>query len=366
MMNCDIFRKKLPDYLEGSLPKDMETALSNHMDKCEGCKDLYNTEVFLDNAFRDALKVDNIKFNSSRAEIIKNIDKNRYSKKITNKAFFYLKKNRIFISSCAALLAIFLITAPYLGKVINSKLTSRNLSVAEVKKPDLKYSKNSNSSVASNMGNSNVKDSTSSSKSDEKTATSIVNTKFVSKLNKVEYDTEPLTADSTEWTDSINSKLSASIVGKGPSMVEEGIAKIYVKDLKSKKKWAFDVPANKNSNQYSPKCIQWCDDQFAVLIAGLGYGTVTKGGNLYYVDMISGDVYPLYENDSPKQEIMSVEKSGNDLKVKFNVYEDDNMTKCHTEDGIIKDFDVTKPGMIEIHSESGTIKFVKLNTPIKK
>lgn len=364
-MTCSVFRKRLPDFLQGNLPEDMRNAFITHMDQCCECRELYENEVSLDNDFKSALSIDGVKFNSSRAEILKSIDKNRYNKKITNKLFFHFKRNKIMISTCAALVAILFFVTPYIGKVFNNQFSGKKLGTKQSAKLN-----SSTKGIVANKPNQTQDSNSIMEKKSTGNSTSIagqeVQTKFVTKLVKDTSNIQTKTNSGTAWSNSPGSKLSISIVGKGSEIVEEGIAEIYVKDLSNNNAWTFTVPSDKNINQYSPKVFNWYDDNYIILVAGLGYGTVTKGGNLYFANMITGDVYPIFESDSTALEVTSVEKVNSDLQLKFNIYDDKNMTKYHTEDGIVKDFDPSKPGVIERHSKDGTVKFDKLSTPITK
>ena len=84
-MNCNIFKKRLEDYVLGNVSNDLKIALENHMDQCESCRMIHEEEFKTDSAFKMVLSIDGIQFNSSRTSIIDAIDRNRYSKKTSNK-----------------------------------------------------------------------------------------------------------------------------------------------------------------------------------------------------------------------------------------------------------------------------------------
>ena len=106
-MNCNIFKKGLEDYVLGNISNDLKIALEKHMEGCESCRRLYEEEVKIDRDFKMVLSIDGIEFNSSRASIINSIDKNRYSKKTSNKILYNFKryKNR-YLSYAVAVIAM--------------------------------------------------------------------------------------------------------------------------------------------------------------------------------------------------------------------------------------------------------------------
>ena len=109
-MDCNIFKKALEDYVQGNISSDIKIGLEKHMDQCENCKRLYEEETKIDKDFKMALSIDGMEFNSSRTSIIKSIDKNRYSKKTSNKILYKFKryKNR-YLSYAVAVIAMIVI-----------------------------------------------------------------------------------------------------------------------------------------------------------------------------------------------------------------------------------------------------------------
>lgn len=91
-MNCNTFIKKLNDFIEGSISNDLKKAMQEHMDNCEACRKIYDEEKSIDEMLREALKIDNVDFKSSRSEIMKSIDRNRYSKSPIKKFYYHLRK----------------------------------------------------------------------------------------------------------------------------------------------------------------------------------------------------------------------------------------------------------------------------------
>ncbi|EPY2271959.1 DUF4652 domain-containing protein [Clostridium sporogenes] len=159
-------------------------------------------------------------------------------------------------------------------------------------------------------------------------------TKF-SKIQKEEVTDKNL-QDKTnaEWKQSEGKEYSAILEGKGSNGEEEGIGKIYLKENNTNKVWLLKI--NEVKDQKSPKFLYWIDSENLLVIIGHGYGTVSKGGNLYCINVKNNTITPVYEAKDDKHEVMAVEKvkdnSGEtSLILKLNVYEDDNFMKSHKE-----------------------------------
>ncbi|KYH28856.1 MULTISPECIES: DUF4652 domain-containing protein [Clostridium] len=138
---------------------------------------------------------------------------------------------------------------------------------------------------------------------------------------------------STEWKDSLNKKLSICIEGKGPDAIEEGIGKIYVKDLETGEKWSLDIIQKEEQN--SPKFVEWLDDENVAVIIGHGYGTIAVGGDLYKLNVKTCEVKEIYKSNTLNQQVTSVKKVNDKLELQLLVYDDDDFIKSHTEKKII-------------------------------
>lgn len=104
MISCLTFRKRLNDFIYGTISGEMKKSFEEHLQNCESCRIIYEDELQIEKAFREAINIRNIKFVSSRDEIIKSIDKNRYSKSFSNKLFYRIRKNFINYAASAVLL----------------------------------------------------------------------------------------------------------------------------------------------------------------------------------------------------------------------------------------------------------------------
>ncbi|QGU96449.1 DUF4652 domain-containing protein [Clostridium bovifaecis] len=156
-----------------------------------------------------------------------------------------------------------------------------------------------------------------------------INIKFAK--HQLEKNAEP--KFSTSWQDSINKKVSVCIEGKGPDALEEGIGKIYVRDLISGERWSLDIVNGEEQN--SPKFIEWLDDENIIVIVGLGYGTVSVGGSLYKLNVNTAEISEVYNASIPKQQVVSAKKVNDKLELQLLVYDDEDFIKSHTEKKIL-------------------------------
>ncbi|MCS4465054.1 DUF4652 domain-containing protein [Clostridium botulinum] len=61
------------------------------------------------------------------------------------------------------------------------------------------------------------------------------------------------------------------------------MGKVYLKENNTNKLWLLKI--NEIKDQKSPKFLYWIDDENLLVIIGHGYGTVSKGGNLYCINV---------------------------------------------------------------------------------
>lgn len=324
-MNCSTFIKKLNDLVEGSVSNDLKNAMGEHMNNCPSCKALYQEEKNIDEMLKAALDIDNVEFRSSRSEIMKNIDKNRYSKNPFKKIYYHLRKYSIPYTSCAALIVLLLIISPLaLKKFSTNSITENNKKASKAldKQESYSLSKSENEKMDAKLN-----------KAEKPTVFLDENYQFQKEKSK-----EP--SFNTPWKNSPNGKLSVCIEGKGSYAVEEGVGSIVIKDKDKNELWQYNIINNKK--QFTPKQVQWLDNENILIIIGFGQGTVTKGGNLYLLNLNSNKNYIVYDTKDVKKEIMNIEiinKDGNiDLKLPMNIYEDDNYIKSHAETLTIHDF----------------------------
>lgn len=175
--------------------------------------------------------------------------------------------------------------------------------------------------------NENVKEEDSKEVVEEKDNLPPEKSKMQYTKHQIDKSTNPEFA--TKWIDSENKKFSACIEGRGPDAEEEGIGRIFIKDLSTGEKWALEVMAGEEQN--TPKYIQWIDDENIMNIVGLGYGTVVLGGSLYKTNVITGETTVLYEAKTPKEQVISANKVNSSIELQLLIYDDEDFTKNHTE-----------------------------------
>lgn len=133
----------------------------------------------------------------------------------------------------------------------------------------------------------------------------------------------------TPWKQSPDSKYEVTVEGKGENSEEEGIADIVIKDVSSGEMKKLDL-VHSRELQKTPKTLEWADDTNIYVIVGEAFGTVTKGGNIYKVNITDGTT-TLVADTKAKEEFTSVHKTAEGFTAEKYIYEDDNYIKGHTE-----------------------------------
>jgi hypothetical protein len=157
----------------------------------------------------------------------------------------------------------------------------------------------------------------------------------------------------SSWKNSQDGLYSACIEGKQSGDVDFGIVNICLKDLKTSKysllkiySWqnidsskflnesdnATSVMMKKSiNNDYTPKFLQWVDNERIMVIIGFAYGTVKKGGDVYLLDVLTGELKVVYKTGDKREEVESFDYENGQLNMIVNVYEDDNLMNSHEE-----------------------------------
>lgn len=342
-MNCSTFKNRLNDYLEDNLYNDMKDAMEEHINTCNKCREVYEEEKNIDSMLKKAFSVDTTKFSSSRTDIMKAIDKNKYSKNVASKLkYHWLRYNNKYMASVACLL--FLVLAmPYASKNIlayqRQHKAEKNLALEHKEDIDTNQGGTLNvkdSGQGGTLSKGNTPSGENSVSKDLKTMED-----YVPIFTKQQMDFTSQPEFSTPWKVSKDNSLVACIEGKGTEAVEEGIGDIYIKDNTSKKAWKFSM-SNEGKKQNSPLWIGWADNSNLFVIVGLGYGTVTKGGNVYLVNVDTLKTSLVYKTKNEKEQVKSLEIRDNSLKLNLLVYEDSAMNVSHEEVKLIRYEDVTK------------------------
>lgn len=253
-----------------------------------------------------------------------------------------LKNNkRIYaIWSIAAILSLGLTAC---GSQQNKTTTNNNQTSVEQQSPtDTNSSINKN---ATNNSSKEVKDDakfTNPQKDD------------VPQISKKQLEEGKKPTFSTTWKVSANGSFSACIEGKGQEVAEEGVGKIFVKDSNGSTS-SFEIVDN---NKISPIYIEWLDTKNLFVVIGSAQGTVSKGGNLYLLNVSTGKLSSVLQPSDKKQQIMTAKKSGNNISLKANVYEDETYNKSHVEDWTIYSFDASLSKVMNVKNSEGKLIYV--------
>ncbi|MHB7980728.1 DUF4652 domain-containing protein [Clostridium sporogenes] len=208
-------------------------------------------------------------------------------------------------------------------------------SVENTKQEEQKVESNNNNDKEEKDKKDNTETKNEEKKDEKKDEKEVSEKTKFSKIEKQEIvDKKFQGENNTEWKESEQKKYSAIVEGKGNNGEEEGIGKIYLKENNTNKLWLLKI--NEIKDQKSPKFLYWVDNENLLVIIGHGYGTVSKGGNLYCINVKNDTITPVYEAKDDKHEVVSVEKIKDDsgersLILTLNVYEDDNFIKSHKE-----------------------------------
>lgn len=282
-MDCNIFKKRLNDLLEDNLSYDLRKAMLEHMKDCEDCSALYKEELEIDELFKMGLCVEMQDFRSLRGDIMKNIDKNRYGANPVKKIIRHIKSHIATYTSLAAIITVFAFLIPYV-RVHGLLGANKSLSLA----PQNSTAQGTAEKAAGNNTLSIAQDNNTilpqSNGTDQNGAAKV--SSYMPQFEKKQLDKNTVVKFNTPWELSVNKIYSATVVGKGTEAQEEGIATITVKNMSNGEQWSFDLI--NNEKQFTPKAVKWVDDENLLVIVGLGYGTVSKGGEIYMLNINSG------------------------------------------------------------------------------
>lgn len=137
------------------------------------------------------------------------------------------------------------------------------------------------------------------------------------------------------WKTSPRGIQQATIDGKGENASEEGEAVLVIKSLETNVPTIYKLKDNENG-QYTPKVVEWIDENRVFVIIGYAYGMVTAGGNLYELNIKENIVTPVIENLTAREEIMSIKvNEDGTFTYQKHVYDNDNYNydETHIEEG---------------------------------
>lgn len=141
-------------------------------------------------------------------------------------------------------------------------------------------------------------------------------------FKRVQREKEP--DDSNAWIPSPNGEKQVMIEGLGEF---EAQGTIVLKELNSN---TIDNIDFNHGLQWTAKEIAWYDNDSILTTIGLVHGTVTRGGNLYHLNLTTLELTPILEFPV-KEEVTYFSLEGNLLTYEVHIYEDDEMNKGYLE-----------------------------------
>lgn len=350
-MNCNIFKKRLEDYVLGNVSNDLKIALESHMEQCESCRMIHEEEFKTDTDFKMVLSIDGIQFNSSRTSIIDAIDKNRYSKKTSNKILYTFKRHKNKYLSYAVAAIAMIVFIPMLLKGISggnykSENATNNTAAlyksSEEKKEDVAIAESNNQDNAE-IGKENIIENPESKKeaSNETTPLMEFKSSMVTEKELPNYD--------LVWETSVDGENSAAIDISEERDDSFGLHVIYIKNIKTNEIAKHEIV--NNEKQYTPRNIEWWDNEHLIFVTGYAYGTASNGSNVNSLDISTGIFSALYKMKDDKNQILEIEKVKNDLILELIIYDDDNYNTSHKAVGKMTPVRLDEPVDMQIVSE---------------
>ena len=348
-MSCNMFKDRLEDYVLGNTSNDLKVALEKHMEGCESCRRLYEEEIKIDEDFKMILSIDGIDFNKSRASIIQSIDKNRYSKRTSNKVLYNFRRYKNKYLSYAVAVVAMLVFIPIMLRGfpgVSYKGETSKKSEAMDKSSQQELTKSNENNAADSAKRSLVMNKTGEGQEASKSTplqngTLQFKKSIITKLPLLSYD--------LKWKNSTDGKSSAAIDISPVKGVDFGIHLIYIKNIKTNEIVKYEVI--NNERQFTPRNIEWWDNEHLIIVAGLGYGTVAHGSEVYSLDVNTSELSTLYQEKDKKHQILEFEKVGQELKFKLIIYNDDTYNAFHRGTGKMALSQLDKPAKMQITSE---------------
>lgn len=141
----------------------------------------------------------------------------------------------------------------------------------------------------------------------------------------------------TPWQPSPSGNQQATIEGIYAQAGEEGEDILVIENLETGESTIFKLKDNEHG-QYTPKKVEWIDEDRLFVIIGNAYGMVTMGGKLYELNIKDNIVTPIITDLTLKEEVMSVKvNQDGTFTYKKHVYDTDNMyqSESHVEEGTL-------------------------------
>jgi hypothetical protein len=346
-MDCKIFIKRLTDLIEDNISYDLKDAMLEHITECETCRALYEEELSIDETIKRGLSIDPKFFKSSRAEIMKSIDKNKYGTSYMKKLINYLKKYRGTYTSVAAVIAAVIFIAPYISRngvsfgakksedYENASSLARSTTEKAAGGAELRIA-----APQAQLKSAEVEGAEDNSMSIKSAESEIYNASF----EKKPLDKQYKPGNNTSWEYSESKEFSATVEGRGKISKDEGVATIVVKEQKTGEQWVFSLLENE-TQQMSPRFIHWIDDENLLVIVGIANGHASLGGQLYVLNINSLETTNAdpenkanLQNGSVVMSVASTKTLPNkqlEITVEVAVYDDDIKNNYHAENRTI-------------------------------
>lgn len=139
------------------------------------------------------------------------------------------------------------------------------------------------------------------------------------------------------WQISPDNLMKATINGKGETAGEEGEAMLVIESLTTNETTIYTLKDN-YFGQFTPKKVEWIDENRLFVIIGPAYGMVTTGGKLYQLNIQDNNITPVIEILAAREEIKSVKvnKDGT-FTYQKHVYDNDNFdyNESHVVEGTL-------------------------------
>lgn len=334
-MNCKTFMRKLPEFMENSIMYDMSEAMEKHMNECNSCKQRFEEEKAIELAFSMALDTDEISFNSCRSDIMKNIDKNKYSKSPISKVKYGIKKFQIQIISTAAVLLMTVLITPHIANKYTSSSSSESGMLVSNNNDDKMLIANNdqnptsvgmvNNSSAGNIGSQESMIMDDELEIDKKEMKKLLesNKIYVPKFTRVDLEVNENLEFATDWVESPDKALKVAIEGRGDNGTEQGIGKLVFINKSTSQMWKLSL-ANNETKQFTPMKVSWYDNENLMVIFGYGQGRETLGGDVILLNAFTGkavNIYWEYSLDSKKQVVEAI-RDNDKINLRVILYDD--------------------------------------------
>jgi hypothetical protein len=304
-MNCGTFHRKINDLLEEDCLIDFKNSMEEHRDNCDECKAYYEEELEISKDFKQFFSVEGIEFKSSRAEILDAINKNQYKNNYLIQIYTHFSKHKKKYIAWAAVFAMIFLVGPNIAKLFEAN--------------KINFANATSSSAATESKSSTAAMQDSSIMGDVNNIT----------FQKLELQASQNIIPKDIWKNSADSRYSACISGKSTNQVFIG-KNIYVKDNSTGKLWSFTIN-NASNEQNAPLFLEWSQkNEGLILIIGKATGTITEGGDIYFLNIDSAMAKLIYK-PSQLEKIKDFKSINGGLNAEIIVYEDSSFTAYHIE-----------------------------------